>query len=85
MLARAALTDKQIQALQLYNPPHRGYRSVALALDIAFPTARDHVRAGLARLEKALRQDETGPPEPSQPRRRAPVASQTGLEPNPFA
>jgi hypothetical protein len=55
VLARAALTQKQLTALRLYNPPARGYRSVALALDISRDGARYHVQTGLRKLEKAMR------------------------------
>ena len=85
-LARAGLTAKQTLALSLYVPGERGYRSVALGLDISRDAARDRIREGLRKLEVAMRPptektpahrvaDTRGPAQPSQPGRRAPVAS----------
>lgn len=70
-LERAGLTAKQIDALKLYVPGERGYKSVALALDIDRDTARgDRIR----KLELAMRPEQ--PAARSQPvsARRHPAA-----------
>jgi hypothetical protein len=45
---RAGLTDAQAEALALWDPSPsgRGYRAVALALDLSREAVRDRVRGG---------------------------------------
>ena len=52
VLARANLTDRQLQALQLYSG-RAGYRSVGRALDISRDGARALIQAGLYKLRLA--------------------------------
>jgi hypothetical protein len=53
VLERAGLTAKQLDALKLY-AGQRGYKSIALALDISRDAARDRIRGGLRALELAM-------------------------------
>lgn len=54
----AGLTDRQREALELWNPdPDKtsgGYRTVALAMGCSMSTVRQHIAAGLAKLERVL-------------------------------
>lgn len=55
-LDRAGVTVKEREALELYNPQGgRGYRTVALALDISPSTCRDRIGRAVRKLEKAGR------------------------------
>lgn len=54
-LDRAGVTKKEREALELYNRGSRGYRSVALALDISPSTARDRIGRAIRKIEKAER------------------------------
>jgi DNA-directed RNA polymerase specialized sigma24 family protein len=49
------LTARQVEALEFYDGRNFGYRSVARELDISVAAARDLVRAGLRKIEKATR------------------------------
>lgn len=51
----AGVTEKEWDAMRLWNPGVVGYRSVGLALGIAPETARDRIRRGLRKI--AARED----------------------------
>lgn len=55
LIEKAGLTDRQVQALEFYDGRNYGYRAVARELDISREAARDLVRAGLRKVEKATR------------------------------
>jgi DNA-directed RNA polymerase specialized sigma24 family protein len=55
LLLRAGVTRKELEALLLYDPGKAGYKRVAEALDIAPETARDRIRRGIRKLERATR------------------------------
>ena len=56
LVAKAKLTDRQVEALQFYDGKNYGYRAVARELDCRRDNARYLVREGLRKIELALRE-----------------------------
>jgi DNA-binding CsgD family transcriptional regulator len=56
ILAKAALTPRQLEAVRLY-AGDAGYRRVAAAMDLSRDAARYHITTGLRKLERALRDE----------------------------
>ena len=59
LVERAGLTRKQRDALELWDPASRtsgGYRTVGMILGVSYETARDHIKAGLRKIEIAMRE-----------------------------
>ena len=57
-LAERVCTQKELDALKLWDPDVVGFRSVALALDISRDSARDRIRSALRKIEKGLREQD---------------------------
>jgi hypothetical protein len=81
------LTDRQAEALALWDPSPRGagIRSVALALDCSRSAARDCIQAGLQKIERAMREPAVevsvrAPEKPPKPRRARARTSEPGIQ-----
>lgn len=55
LVTKADLTPKEVEALEIYDGNNYGRRAVARTLDISESAARDRIRSGLRKIEKATR------------------------------